>query len=111
MRRTAQKRGAAGHAALFVPQLFPIIRLGVAVKHVAGMHRALNERHAQPRRAFAQCAAQRLGGIGHVLVIAVLRFGIAFVWLAVPAGWLANFLISYAALRRSWPEDKAAVSQ
>ena len=35
------------------------------------------------------------------------RFGIAFVWLAVPAGWLANFLISYAALRRSWPEDKA----
>ena len=31
--------------------------------------------------------------------------------LAVPAGWLANFLISYAALRRSWPEDKAAVSQ
>ena len=40
------------------------------------MHRALNERHAQPRRAFAQCAAQRLGGIGHVLVIAVLRFGI-----------------------------------
>ena len=33
-------------------------------------------------------------------------FGIAFVWLAVPAGWLANFLISYVALRRSWPTDK-----
>lgn len=30
------------------------------------------------------------------------RFGIAFVWLAVPAGWFANFLISYLALRRSW---------
>ena len=29
------------------------------------------------------------------------RFGIAFVWLAVPAGWLANFLISYAALKKS----------
>ena len=35
-------------------------------------------------------------------------FGIAFVWLAVPAGWLANFLISYVALRRSWPTDKMA---
>ena len=31
------------------------------------------------------------------------RFGIAFVWLAVPAGWFANFLISYVVLRRSWP--------
>ena len=30
-------------------------------------------------------------------------FGIAFVWLAVPAGWFANFLISYMALRKSWP--------
>ena len=46
-----------------------------------------------------------------VALICAPRFGIAFVWLAVPAGWLANFLISYAALRRSWPEDKAAVSQ
>ena len=46
-----------------------------------------------------------------VALIYAPRFGIAFVWLAVPAGWLANFLISYAALRRSWPEDKAAVSQ
>ena len=35
-------------------------------------------------------------------------FGIAFVWLAVPAGWFANFLISYVALRRSWPTDKMA---
>jgi putative efflux protein, MATE family len=25
----------------------------------------------------------------------------------VPAGWLANFLISYMALRKSWPVDKA----
>ena len=33
------------------------------------------------------------------------RFGIAFVWLAVPAGWFANFLISYGALRKSWPSD------
>lgn len=31
-----------------------------------------------------------------------------FVWLAVPAGWLANFLISYGALRRSWQTDKMA---
>lgn len=44
------------------------------------------------------------------LAVALLfapRFGIAFVWLAVPAGWLANFLISYAALRKSWPIEKA----
>ena len=34
------------------------------------------------------------------------RFGIAFVWLAVPAGWFANFLISYVALRRSWPTEE-----
>ena len=33
-------------------------------------------------------------------------FGIAFVWLAVPAGWFANFLISYVALRKSWPVIK-----
>ena len=37
-----------------------------------------------------------------VALICAPRFGIVFVWLAVPAGWLANFLISYAALRRSW---------
>ena len=30
-----------------------------------------------------------------VALICAPRFGIAFVWLAVPAGWLANFLISY----------------
>lgn len=36
-----------------------------------------------------------------VALICAPRFGIAFVWLAVPAGWLANFLISYAALKRS----------
>ena len=29
-------------------------------------------------------------------------FGIAFVWLAVPAGWFANFLISYVALKKSY---------
>ena len=34
------------------------------------------------------------------------RFGIAFVWLAVPAGWFANFLISYVVLRRSWPTEE-----
>ena len=39
-----------------------------------------------------------------VALICAPRFGIAFVWLAVPAGWLANFLISYAALRKSWPK-------
>ena len=38
-------------------------------------------------------------------------FGIAFVWLAVPAGWFANFLISYVALRRSWPNDKVVPSR
>ncbi len=39
-----------------------------------------------------------------VALICAPRFGIAFVWLAVPAGWLANFvLISYVALRKSWP--------
>ena len=41
-------------------------------------------------------------------LICAPRFGIAFVWLAVPVGWLANFLISYVALRRSWPTDKMA---
>ena len=48
-----------------------------------------------------------------VALIFAPRFGIAFVWLAVPAGWLANFLISYAALRKSWPTDETerAVSQ
>ena len=30
------------------------------------------------------------------------------VWLAVPAGWLANFVISYVALRKSWPKDTLA---
>ncbi len=39
------------------------------------------------------------------------RFGIVFVWLAVPAGWLVNFLISYAALRKSWPTDNAQSSR
>ena len=41
-----------------------------------------------------------------VALICAPHFGIAFVWLAVPAGWLANFLISYAALRKSWTGDK-----
>ena len=45
-----------------------------------------------------------------VALIFAPRFGIAFVWLAVPAGWLANFLISYAALRKSWPDDRIAAS-
>lgn len=34
------------------------------------------------------------------------RFGIAFVWLAFPASWFANFLISFIALRKLWPENK-----
>ena len=45
-----------------------------------------------------------------VALIFAPRFGIAFVWLAVPAGWLANFLISYMALSKSWPIDKATPS-
>ena len=36
-----------------------------------------------------------------VALICAPRFGIAFVWLAVPASWLANFLVFYAALRKS----------
>ena len=46
-----------------------------------------------------------------VALIFAPRFGIAFVWLAVPAGWLANFLISYVALRKSWPADKVVSSR
>ena len=40
-----------------------------------------------------------------VAIICAPRFGIEYVWLAVPAGWFANFLISYMALRKSWPVD------
>lgn len=46
-----------------------------------------------------------------VALICAPCFGIAFVWLAVPAGWLANFLISYVALRKSWPIDKSNLSR
>ena len=46
-----------------------------------------------------------------VALICAPRFGIAFVWLAVPAGWLANFLVSYAALRKSWPTEKVVLSR
>ena len=46
-----------------------------------------------------------------VALICAPRFGIVFVWLAVPAGWFVNFLISYAALQRSWPTDKEAQSR
>ena len=44
-----------------------------------------------------------------VALICAPRFGIAFVWLAVPAGWLANFLISYVALRKSWPTERGEI--
>ena len=30
---------------------------------------------------------------------------VSYTHLAVPAGWLANFLISYVALRTSWPTE------
>ena len=40
-----------------------------------------------------------------VALIFAPHYGIEFVWLAVPAGWFANFLISYAALRKSLPKD------
>ena len=46
-----------------------------------------------------------------VALICAPRFGIDFVWLAVPAGWLANFLVSYAALRKSWPGEKVESSR
>ena len=45
-----------------------------------------------------------------VALICAPRFGIDFVWLAVPAGWLANFLVSYGALRKSWPTEKVELS-
>lgn len=35
-----------------------------------------------------------------VAMIFAPRLGIGFVWFAVPAGWLANFLISYAKIRK-----------
>lgn len=35
-----------------------------------------------------------------VAMILAPRFGIGFVWYAVPAGWLVNFLISYGKLRQ-----------
>ena len=34
-----------------------------------------------------------------VAVTMAPRFGIAFVWYAVPMGWLANYLISFARYR------------
>ena len=37
------------------------------------------------------------------------RFGISFVWLAVPAGWFANFLLSYYALTKAFPGDDEAL--
>ena len=46
-----------------------------------------------------------------VALIGAPRFGIDFVWLAVPAGWLANFLVSYAALRKSWPAENVEPSR
>ena len=46
-----------------------------------------------------------------VALICAPRLGIVFVWLAVPAGWFANFLISYVALRRSWQTDKEVQSR
>ena len=46
-----------------------------------------------------------------VALIGAPRFGINFVWLAVPAGWLANFLVSYAALRKSWPAENVESSR
>ena len=45
-----------------------------------------------------------------VALVFAPRLGISFVWLAVPAGWLVNFLISYAALRKSWPMDNVQPS-
>lgn len=39
-----------------------------------------------------------------VALICAPCFGIAFVW-------LANFLISYVALRKSWPIDKSNLSR
>ena len=38
-------------------------------------------------------------------IILAPRFGISFVWIAVPIGWLANFLISYYALKKAFPGE------
>ena len=62
-------------------------------------------------RPFLVANMVNLGMRLSVALLCAPRFGIAFVWLAVPAGWLANFLVSYAALRKSWPEEKAALAQ
>ena len=42
-----------------------------------------------------------------VALVFAPRYGIRFVWLAVPLGWLVNFIISYRALNKSWPIDNA----
>lgn len=42
-----------------------------------------------------------------VAMILAPRFGIAFVWYAVPLGWLTNFLISYTKLRQIRKAEKA----
>ena len=47
--------------------------------------------------------------IANMVNLAIRLFGIVFVWLAVPAGWLANFLISYVALRKSWPTERGDI--
>ena len=42
-----------------------------------------------------------------VALICAPRFGIVFVWLAVPAGWFANFFNILYGSRRSWPTDSS----
>ncbi|MDO5775596.1 MAG: MATE family efflux transporter [Eubacteriales bacterium] len=37
-----------------------------------------------------------------VALVFAPRYGIEFVWLAVPLGWLANFLVSYFSLRKCY---------
>ena len=39
-----------------------------------------------------------------VAMICAPRFGIGFIWYAVPLGWLANFIISYSEYHRRKPE-------
>lgn len=64
-----------------------------------GVLRGLGIKEAVPHRKNMVNLAIRMS----VALIFAPRYGIAFVRLAVPAGWLANFLISYAALRKNWP--------
>lgn len=57
-------------------------------------------------RVFMVANLVNLGIRMAVAMMLAPRFGIAFVWIAVPAGWLVNFLISYGKVREIKKEQK-----